>query len=205
MKEYVLKFCLTILTALFVALSGTTNLAAGNFSTSTIRFYETKELITKMLPNSYRLSQIKTTLNRNQISQLNKWKNWNSDINQFVFYLSKNRERKIVRTLVLFPEQTRQGLIMVATTIDNNGIVDQAEVFEASQATINWLLPLLRSGFMKHFKGKSEAMSLKLPKYLKSSRVSRLSLGYGVHLNNAVKKSSQLFNVVFKNNRPSNN
>ena len=58
---------------------------------------------------------------------------------------------------------------------------------------------------MKHFKGKSEAMSLKLPKYLKSSRVSRLSLGYGVHLNNAVKKSSQLFNVVFKNNRPSNN
>ena len=167
-----------------------------------VKFFSLKETVAKLLPEAKQLSRRDIVLEKRHLDQLANHKNWDSKETEFVIYHSKTAEKKITGTLILFPEQTRQGTIVVAVSLDNKGRVTQALVMEAQQPTVQWLLPLLRADYMDTFSGKDKSLKLKLAQTFKSDEFSAISQTYALRLANAVKKSSQLFHVYF--NRPKN-
>jgi hypothetical protein len=179
----------------FIALHA--NPAEAKLLESMVEFFSLKETVAKSLPEAKQLSRRDIVLEKRHLDQLAKHKNWDSKETEFVIYHSKTAEKNITGTLILFPEQTRQGTIVVAVSLDNKGRVTQALVMEAQQPTVQWLLPLLRTDYMKTFIGKNKSLKLKLAEPFKSDDFSAISRTYALRLANAVKKSSQLFHVYF--------
>lgn len=171
--------------------------AAEQAMSSLIRFKTRVETLKQLLPATEVVTQRDITLTEIQRRKLKKLKNWNTDEVDFTIYHAKNKEEKIVRTVILFPEYTRQGMIMVAVGLSNQGEVVEALVMEAENTVSEWLLPLLRSGYMETFSGKGKDLKLELDKKFTASPFTPITRTYALHIANAVKKSAQLFNVVF--------
>ena len=165
---------------------------------SMVRFLTLKETVAKLLPESDNLTRRDIVLNSRQQKRLSRFKNWDSDTTEFVIYHAKSPGKKITRTLILFPERTRQGVLVVAVALDNSGKVIDANLMEAQQATVHWILPLLRAGYMKTFAGKDHSLKLSLSKKFRDPSFPPISQTYALRVANAVKKSAQLFRVVFK-------
>lgn len=164
---------------------------------SMVKFSGLKETLSELLPAGETLTRRDIVLSENQLKQLARFKNWNSQEAEFIFYHSRNADDKITRTLILFPEQTHQGTLLVAVALDNDGKVIEARLMEAQEPTLRWVMPLLRVNYMKTFTGQDSGMKLALDKNLRRKGLSDLSKTYALHLANAVKKSAQLFEVFF--------
>ncbi|MEE9257954.1 MAG: hypothetical protein V3U37_00300 [Nitrospinaceae bacterium] len=167
------------------------------FPEPVVRFHTLKETVARLLPDSENLTRRDIALTAKHLARLKTFKNWDTDTTEFVLYHSRNKNEKIVRTLILFPEHTRQGTLLVAVALNNRGTVMEAVLMEAQRSTIDWILPLLRADYMKIFAGKDSALRLVLDKKFKDSSFSNISQTYALRLANTVKKSAQLFQVFF--------
>lgn len=163
-----------------------------------VKFFTLKETVAQLLPESDKLSRRDIVLNEVQQNRLSRFKNWDTDTTEFVVYHSKNAKSKITGSLVLFPEHTRQGILVVAVALDNSGKVVRTILMEAQQPTVRWILPLLRAGYMETFAGKDQSLKLSLSGKFRDPAFSPISRTYALRVANAVKKSAQLFRVVFK-------
>jgi hypothetical protein len=162
-----------------------------------VKFFSLQKTVAKLLPEAKILSRRDIVLEKRHLDQLSRHKNWDTKETEFVIYHAKTAAKKITGTLILFPEQTRQGTIVVAVAMDNKGKVNQALVMEAQQPTVQFLLPLLRADYMDIFSGKDKSLKLKLEQRFKGDDFSTISQTYALRLANAVKKSSQLFHIYF--------
>ena len=163
-----------------------------------VKFHTLQETVAQLLPQSEHLSRRDIRLEKRHLVELGRYKNWDTQETEFVLYHSKNAQKKITGTLILFPEHTRQGRVVVAVALDNQGRVAQALVMEAQQPTVQWLLPLMRAGYMNNFTGKDKSLKLRLGKKYRGDEFSTISRTYALRLANAVKKSAQLFDIFFR-------
>lgn len=170
--------------------------ARANTAEPMVPFFTLKETAEKLLPGAENLTRRDIELSPDKRRELEKNQNWNSEEDAYVLYHQKNAEKKITRTLVLFPEASRQGTLVVAVALDNHGKVTGALVKEAQRPTVQWLLPLVRQGYMDRFTGQGQEMDLKSAARLKED-VPPISKTYALRIANAVKKSAQLFHVYF--------
>ncbi len=162
-----------------------------------VPFFSLKETVAKLLPGAEHLTRRDIELPPDKRQKLEQQKNWNSKEDRFTLYHQKTAEQKITRTLVLFPEHSRQGTIVVAVALDNKGAVTEALVMEAERPAVEWLLPLFRQNYMQRFAGLGEDLNIQATARLKEE-APPISHTYALRLANAVKKSAQLFRVYFE-------
>lgn len=168
---------------------------------ASVKFHTLRETVAALLPGAVKLTRRDIQLTDKQLRRLRKHKNWDSDISEFILFHARNEKKQITRTLILFPEHTRQGVLVVAVALSNQGKVVDALLMEAQHATIDWVLPLVRADYMKTFVGKDKDVKLRLSKNFKTSKFPPISQTYALRLINAVKKSAQLFEVLFGKNK----
>jgi|GEM_PF-6834138 len=168
------------------------------FNNPTFKLYSIRETVAKLLPNAQVLTRRDVVLTPRQLHRLKRNKNWDSDTTEFTFYHAKDKARKITRTLVIFPENTRNGPMVMAVALSNRGRVIDVILTDIQNKTIGWVLPLVQAGYLKTFVGKDRNLKLKLSGKFKSSTFSPISRTYALLIANAVKKSAQLFHVVFQ-------
>lgn len=181
----------------FLCLVLPTAVASAQPYQSHIKFFTLKETVAKLLPDSPVLTRRDIVLTGKQLRRLRKFKNWDSKTTAFVFYHAKNKDKKILRTLILFPEDARQGSMVMAVALSNQGRVVDAVLMEAQNKAVNWILPLLRAGYLQTFAGKKSDLKLKLSKKFKGREFSKLTQTYALLMANTIKKSAQLFQVAF--------
>lgn len=167
---------------------------------SNVKFFTLKETVAKLLPDSPVLTRRDIALTGKQLRRLKKFKNWDSKTTAFVLYHAKNKDKKILRTLVLFPEDVRQGSMVMAVALSNQGRVVGAVLMETQNKAVNWVLPLLRAGYLETFVGKKSDLKLKLSKKFRGPGFSKLTQTYALLMANTIKKSAQLFQVAFNRN-----
>ncbi|MFQ5673945.1 MAG: hypothetical protein ACE5G9_12735 [Nitrospinales bacterium] len=182
----------------FAALFQADGASAQFFNDPTFKLYSIRETVAKLLPDAQVLTRRDVVLTPRQLRWLRKNKNWDSDTTEFTFYHAKNKARKITRTLVIFPENTRHGPMVMAVALSNRGRVLDVLLTDIQNKTMDWVLPLVRAGYLKTFAGKDRNLKLKLPKKFKSSTFPPISQTYALLIANAVKKSAQLFHVVLQ-------
>ncbi|PIQ97202.1 MAG: hypothetical protein COV67_05490 [Nitrospinae bacterium CG11_big_fil_rev_8_21_14_0_20_56_8] len=163
-----------------------------------IPFSSIKEAVAQMLPSTGNLIRRDIVLDEKHLARLSRFKNWDTEETEFVIYHSRNAENKVTGTLILFPEHTRQGTLVVAVALDNHGRVTGARLVEAQEPTVQWVLPLLRANYLDRFKGATLALDLALPKEFKGKNFSSISQTYARRLANSVKKTAQMFDAVYK-------
>jgi len=95
--------------------------ARANTAEPMVPFFTLKETAEKLLPGAENLTRRDIELSADKRRELEKNKNWNSEEDAYILYHQKNAEKKITRTLVLFPEASRQGTLVVAVALDNHG------------------------------------------------------------------------------------
>lgn len=164
---------------------------------ASVKFYTLRETVSTLLDGAVKLTRRDIQLTDEQLRRLRTHKNWDSNVSEFILFHARNENNQITRTLILFPEHTRQGVLVVAVALSNQGKVIDALLMEAQQATIDWVLPLVRADYMKMFVGKDKNVKLRLTKKFKSSKFPPISQTYALRLVNAVKKSAQLFDILF--------
>ena len=182
-------------TALAIAVLQAVPVAA-EFVAPVVTFYTAQEAVKELLPADPVLTERDFQLSPSQRKRLERAKNWDTRETRFVMYHAKNKEKKITRTVIVFPEFTGKGILRVAVGLSNRGRVTEAILMEAPNALIPWLQPLLKTGYMESFTGKD--YKLKLHESLDRQSFSPLTRTYARHLANAVKKSAQLFQVAFR-------
>ncbi|MBI4383489.1 MAG: hypothetical protein HY579_05585 [Nitrospinae bacterium] len=166
-----------------------------------VPFVSLKEAVAKLLPGAKKLTQRDIVLGGERLDRLRKLKNWDTDETQFTLYHARDEKGRIAGALVIFPEQTVQGPLVLAVALSNEGRVTEALLMEAGNKTVDRLLPLLRAGYMRTFAGKDKDMKLVLDKKFKTPEFSPLAQTYALHIANAVKKSAQLLDALFKGKR----
>lgn len=169
---------------------------AAEFMAPVVTFYTTQDAVKELLPAAPFLTERDFQLSPSQRQRLERTKNWDTRETRFIMYHAKNKEKKITRTMIVFPESTQKGILRVAVGLSNRGRVTEAILMEAPHALIPWLQPLLKTSYMKTFAGKD--YKLKLNESLDGQSFSPLTRTYARHLANAVKKSAQLFQVAFR-------
>ncbi|MBI4388751.1 MAG: hypothetical protein HY580_01110 [Nitrospinae bacterium] len=168
-----------------------------------VPFFTLKEAVAKLLPNAKKLTQRDIVLDGERLNRLRQLKNWDTGETRFTLYHARNEKGKITGALVIFPEPTVQGPLVLAVALSNEGRVTEALLMEAGNKTADRLLPLLRAGYMQTFAGKDKDMKLVLDKKFKGQEFSPIAQTYALHIANAVKKSAQLFDALFKKKRSS--
>jgi len=184
---------------LFIALAGLLAFAPPAWAGGgepMVPFFSLKETVAKLLPGAEHLTRRDIELTAEKRRELEKHENWNSKEDRFVLYHQKTADKKITGTLVLFPEHSRQGTLVVAVALDNKGAVTEALVMEAQRPAVEWLLPLFRQNYMQRFAGLGENLNIQATARLKED-APPISRTYALRIANAVKKSAQLFHVYF--------
>ncbi len=168
------------------------------FMAPMVRYYSLKDAVARLLPDAPVMTRRNVHLTSDQLRRLKTLKNWDSNDTQFELYHARNQRKKITRTVVVFHEYTPQGILLVAVGLSNRGYVTEAVLMEAPNRIVQWIQPLLHAGYMQTFAGKNYQMPLELDPKTSREEWSPLTRKYALRLANAVKKSAQLFQVVFK-------
>lgn len=196
-KAHFLRFAVLFACILLIGNSGAATAAPLE---PMVKFSGLKETLAELLPDQETLTRRDIVLTQDHLKQLENFKNWDTQETEFILYHSRNAKDKITRSLILFPEKTRQGTLLVAVALDNSGKVTEARLMEAQEPALRWVMPLLRADYMKTFVGADSGMKLVLDKNLRRKDLSDISQTYALHLANAVKKSAQLFKIFFNRN-----
>ena len=182
--------CLLIIFALFVGPS----IALAHVSPN-VKLVTTREAVSQLLPSG-KLFLKQVQLNNSQMQKLKSSGNWNSHETNYRFFVSRDKNNSIQRAAVFITEFTRHGPIVVAVSLDSTGKVVNAMVTDIQVEPLEWVGPLIRSDFLKEFRGKGSEMSLNLQS--KSlEQTSPITRSFAHIIANAVKRSAQLYQLAF--------
>jgi hypothetical protein len=187
MKKFLTAF---IISAIFMGSS----FALAHVSPN-VKLVTTKQAVSQLLPNG-KLFLKNVHLNNSQVETLKSSGHWNSHETNYKFFVSRDKNNSIQRAVVFITEFTRHGPIVVAVSLDSNGKVMDAMVTDIQMETLEWVGPLIRSGFLKEFRGKGSEFSLDLQS--KSlAQTSSMTRSFAHILANAIKRSTQLYQIAF--------
>jgi hypothetical protein len=161
-----------------------------------VKLVSTKETVQRLLPKG-KLFIKEVDLTENQLDKLRSFDNWNTHTSHFKFFVSRDNQGQLQRVMTSIVEFTRHGPVVVAVAMDPKGKITGALLTDTQTELLTWLEPLLKKNFMQTFQGKDSLMPLSLDDKWKNE-FSRLSQDFALVIANAVKKSAQVFDVVFK-------
>ena len=188
------KYFLAALLVLFS--TGTSLNPAWGHVTPNVRLHTTREVIQQLLPTG-KLFVKEVTLTSEQKTRLQALDNWDTRNDHFKFYISRDENNRLQRVMTTMIEFTRHGPLVMAVALDANGKLQEAMLTDIQMEPLTWVDPILKSTYIQEFRGKDSSMSLTLaPKWKKS--FTGISQSFALSIANSVKKSAQLFDVVFK-------
>ncbi|MCF8719982.1 hypothetical protein [Nitrospina gracilis] len=185
-----------ILTASILLLIGLLVQPVWAHVTPNVRLLTTRETVSQLLPKG-NLFVKKVKLTEDQQKKLNSYDNWRTQVDEFKFYISRDKQDKLIRSMVSMTQITRHGPLVVAVALNPDGTVADALVTDSMMEPMTWVSPILKSDFMKSFRGRGSDMSLKLADKWKE-QFSGISQDFARVIANAVKEAAQLYEVVFK-------
>ncbi len=188
------NFFLGSLLVLF-SLGNSMELAWGHV-TPNVRLHTIREAVQRLLPQG-RLFVKEVRLTEEQKSRLKALDNWDTQNDRFKFFISRDNNKRLNRVMISMIEFTRHGPVVVAVALNADGRVAEALITDLQMESVTWVDPILKTGFMNGFKGKDSRMKLTLESKW-ASRFTGLTRDFARIIANAVKKSAQLFEVVFK-------
>lgn len=161
-----------------------------------VKLLSTKETVQRLLPQG-KLFVKEVDLTPGQLEKLRSFDNWDTRASHFKFFVSRDRQGQLRRVMISMVEFTRHGPVVVAVAIDPQGKITGAILTDTQVEPLTWLEPLLKKNFMQAFQGMNSQMPLTLDPQWQQG-FSRISQDFALVIANAVKKSAQLFDVVFE-------
>jgi hypothetical protein len=161
-----------------------------------VKLVSTKETVQRLLPKG-KLFVKEVDLTENQLDKLRSFGNWDTHASHFKFFISRDNQGRLQGVMTSMVEFTRHGPMVVAVAMDPHGKVTGALLTDTQVELLTWVEPLLKKNFMQAFQGKDSHMSLTLDAKWEND-FSRISQDFALVIANAVKKSAQVFDVVFK-------
>ncbi len=161
-----------------------------------VKLLSMKETVQRLLPKG-KLFVKEVDLTQNQLDILRSFDNWTTRARHFKFFVSRDKQGRLQRVMTSMVEFTRHGPVVVAVALDPQGKVTGAILTDTQVEPLAWVEPLLKKNFMQTFQGKDSHMSLTLDAKWENG-FSRISQDFALVIANAVKKSAQVFDVVFK-------
>lgn len=163
--------------------------------TPNVRLHTIRETVQILLPaGDLFVKDVKLT--GEQKKKLNRLDNWTTQEDEFKFYVSRDKQGKLLRAMVSMTQITRHGPVVVAVALNPDGTVADALVTDVMMEPMTWVSPILKTNFIKSFRGKNGDMSLELDEKWKK-QFSGISQDFARVIANAIKEAAQLFNVVF--------
>lgn len=188
------KYFLAALLVLFS--TGTSMNPAWGHVTPNVRLHTTREVVRQLLPTG-KLFVKEVTLTPQQKARLQAHDNWDTRTDHFKFYISRDENNRLQRVVTTMIEFTPHGFLVMAVALDANGKIQEAMLTDIQSEPLTWVDPILKSTYIQEFRDKDSSMSLTLePKWKKS--FTGISQSFALSIANSVKKSAQLFDVVFK-------
>ncbi len=188
------KYFLAALLVLFS--TGTSMHPAWAHVTPNVRLHTTREVIEQLLPKG-KLFIKEVTLNSEQKARLNAFDNWDTRNDHFKFYISRDEDNRLNRVMVSMIEFTRHGPMVMAVALDANGQIQDALLTDIQMEPLTWVDPVLKSTYIQELRGKDSSMSLTLESKWKE-QFTDVSQYFARSIANSVKKSAQLFDLLFK-------
>ncbi len=161
-----------------------------------VKLLSMKETLQRLLPQG-KLFVKEVDLTPGQLEKLRSFDNWDTRAAHFKFFISRDQQGRLRRVMISMVEFTRHGPVVVAVAIDPQGKITGALLTDTQVEPLNWVEPLLKKNFMQAFQGKNSQMPLTLDPQWQQG-FSRISQDFALVIANAVKKSAQLFDVVFE-------
>lgn len=161
-----------------------------------MKLLSTKETVQRLLPQG-KLFVREVDLTPGQLEKLRSFDNWDTRASHFNFFVSRDQQGRLRRVMISMVEFTRHGPVVVAVAIDPQGKITGAILTDTQVEPLIWLEPLLKKNFMQVFQGMNSQMPLTLDPQWQQG-FSRISQDFALVIVNAVKKSAQLFDVVFE-------
>ena len=188
------KYFLAALLVLFS--TGTSMHPAWAHVTPNVRLHTTREVIQQLLPKG-KLFIKEVTLNSEQKARLKAFDNWDTRNDHFKFYISRDKDNRLNRVMVSMIEFTRHGPMVMAVALDANGQIQDALLTDIQMEPLTWVDPVLKSTYIQELRGKDSSMSLTLESKWKE-QFTDVSQYFARSIANSVKKSAQLFDLLFK-------
>ena len=164
--------------------------------TPNVRLHTTREVIQQLLPKG-ELFVKEVTLNSEQKARLKAFDNWDTRNDNFKFYISRDKNNRLQRVVISMVEFTRHGPMVMAVALDANGRVQDALLTNIQMESLTWVDPILKSNYIQELRGKDSKMPLTLESKWKE-RFTDVSQYFALSIANSVKKSAQLFDLLFK-------
>ena len=164
--------------------------------TPNVRLHTTRETINVLLPEG-KLFIKDVKLPVSTMKMLWRTDNYDTHTDSYRFYISRNDRKEVLRVMTSITEFTRHGNLVVAVSLNPDGTVAEALVTDVAMELLTWVSPILKTDFLKSFRGKRSDMSLDLDDRW-AKEFTGISHDFAKVIANAVKKSAQLFDVVFK-------
>ena len=161
-----------------------------------VKLLSTKETVQRLLPQG-KLFVKEVDLTSGQLEKLRSFDNWDTRAAHFKFFVSRDQQGRLRRVMISMVEFTRHGPVVVAVAIDPQGKITGAILTDTQVEPLIWLEPLLKKNFMQAFQGMNSQIPLTLDPQWQQG-FSRISQDFALVIANAVKKSAQLFDVVFE-------
>lgn len=173
--------------------------AAWAHVTPNVQLSGIRETVAKLLPyGQLYVKDIQLDAEQKRaLGALNNWKGQLGD-GEFKFFVSRDGGDRLLGALVFMSEFTYHGPVVVAVAMDASGKVADSAVTDVPMEPMEWVSPLLRSDYLKEFKGKTASMELTLAPQWENG-YSEMTRGYALLIANAVKRSAQLYDMVFIN------
>ncbi len=170
-------------------------LAASAHVTPSVKIATTREAVSRLLPEG-KLFVKEITLTDEQMGKLKAQGNWTAHENCYRFIISRDENDKFLGAAVFITEHTRHGPVVVAVGLSESGQVKEVIVTDVQSEMLGWAQPLLKNGFLDSFRGKDSGMPLDIDAEVKDTN-NGMTRGFARTVANAVKRSAQLFNLVF--------
>lgn len=165
--------------------------------TPNIKLISTKDALIRLLPQG-KLFLKDVSLSDEQMASLKNQGNWSSHENSYQFFVVRDNDNSLKGTAVFITEYTRHGPIVLAIGLDQDGSILGALITDVQTEAMEWIGPLLRTNFLDKFRGLKDNYTFTLNQNWKPG-TSPITKSFALKIANAVKRSGQLFNIVFKN------
>lgn len=164
--------------------------------TPNVKLLTTREAVSRLLPANGKLFMKNVALSPEQTEQLEAKGNWDGSDTEYQFFVSRDENHRVLRAAILMTEHSRHGPMVVAVGLSPEGKVTDAVLTDIQTEPMEWVGPLLRAHYLSSFQGKGAEIDLTLADHWKQG-TTEMAQAYAVLLANAVKRSAQLFELVF--------
>ncbi|MFQ5881756.1 MAG: hypothetical protein ACE5I9_04705 [Candidatus Methylomirabilales bacterium] len=125
-----------------------------------------------------------------------KWR-WRPEEEFYRFYLGRDRQGRIVATVIFLTEFTIHGPVRVAVGIEPSGRVKDAKVVELTEETYYWLKPLLDQDFTREYMGRDSRASFALSGRFAEANLQSMPYFYAQIVASLIQRGTILFEVTF--------